>query len=89
MAFFEGDRKIANNTEELRKYTEESRKCYNSGWQDGFVYALDTVLEAINRNYNEADREGDDEYINERMAGWNDVENIIKETKESYLGNKE
>lgn len=85
MAFFEGDKKIANNAEELLKYTEELRKYYNSGWQDGFVYALDTVLEAINRNYNEADREGDDEYINERRAGWNNVENIINEMKESYL----
>ena len=65
---------------------KENTECYNSGWQDGFVYALDMVLEAINRNYNEADREGDDEYINERLAGWNNVENTIKEMKESYLG---
>ena len=78
---------------QVRKYIEEHNgsnqtdmECYNSGWQDGFVYALDTVLEAINRNYREADREGDDEYINECAAGWNDVENIIKEMKESYLG---
>lgn len=78
---------------QVRKYIEEHNgsnqndmECYNSGWQDGFVYALDMVLEAINRDYNEADREGDDEYINERMAGWNNVENTIKEMKESYLG---
>lgn len=65
---------------------KENMECYNSGWQDGFVYALDAVLEAMNRDYNEADREGDDEYINERIAGWNNVENTIKEMKESYLG---
>lgn len=61
-------------------------ECYNSGWHDGFVYALDTVLEAINRNHNEADRDGDDEYIEECIAGWSNVENIIEEIKESYLG---
>lgn len=78
---------------QVKKYIEEhtgsnktDRECYNSGWQDGFAYALDTVLEAINRNYNEADREGDDEYINERIEGWNNVENTINEIKESYLG---
>lgn len=27
-----------------------------------------------------------DEYINERLAGWENVENTIKEIKESYLG---
>ena len=65
---------------------KEQVECYNSGWQDGFVHALDMVLEAINNDYNEADREGDDEYINERIAGWNNVENTIKEMKNSYLG---
>ena len=81
---------------QVRKYIEEHNgtnptdmECYNSGWQDGFGYALDTLLEAINQNYNEADREGDDEYINERMAGWNNVENTIKEMKESYFGKEE
>lgn len=61
-------------------------ECYNSGWQDGLAYALDMVLEAINRDYNEAHREGDDEYIDERIAGWNNVKNTINEMKESYLG---
>lgn len=61
-------------------------ECYNSGWQDGFIYALNSVIEAIDTNYNEADREGDDEYINERIAGWENVKNTINEIKESYLG---
>ena len=78
---------------QVRKYIQKHNgsnqndiEAYNSGWQDGFAYALNTILEAIDRNYNEADREGDDEYINERLAGWNNVENIVKEMKESYLG---
>lgn len=66
--------------------TKGDMECYNSGWQDGFVYALNSVIEAIDTNYNEADREGDDEYINERIAGWENVKNTINEMKESYLG---
>ena len=86
-------RTLYHKGEYIEEYIEEHNgtnqadvEAYNSGWQDGFVYALDMVLEAINRNYNEADREGDDEYINERIAGWENVKNTINEMKESYLG---
>ena len=68
---------------------QEQIEAYNSGWQDGFAYGLDTILEAINRNHNEAHRDGDEEYINDRLAGWNNVENTIKEMKESCFGKEE
>ena len=52
---------------------------------DEYIQALDNIVEALDRNYDEADREGDDEYINERIAGWENAKNTIKELKELHL----
>lgn len=56
----------------------------NFAWDNGFNEALDRVIEAINNAYDEADREGDDEYINEHLAGWDFVKNTIEEIREQY-----
>lgn len=56
-------------------------ECYNSGWQDGYREALDKVLDGINRNRQEADREGDITYLEDNSSGWSDVENLIEECR--------
>lgn len=56
----------------------------NFAWDNGFNEALDRVITAIDNAYDEADREGDDEYINEHIVGWEFVKNAIKEIREQY-----
>lgn len=56
----------------------------NFAWDNGFNEALDRVITAIDNAYDEADREGDDEYINEHIVGWEFVKNAIEEIREQY-----
>lgn len=56
----------------------------NFAWDNGFNEALDMVITAINNAYDEADREGDDEYINEHIVGWEFVKNTIEEIREQH-----
>lgn len=63
------------------KLEREGMECYNSGWQDGYREALDKVLDGINRNRQEADREGDITYLEDNSSGWSDVENLIEECR--------
>lgn len=56
----------------------------NFAWDNGFNEALDRVIAAIDNAYDEADREGDDEYINEHIVGWEFVKNTIEEIREQH-----
>lgn len=51
--------------------------------KQAILYGVDMVRQLIARNRSEAERDGDDEWIEEREAGWQNVLNGIAEIKES------
>lgn len=63
----------------------EDMEYYNSGWQDGYREALDKVLAGIDRNRQEADREGDISYLEDNASGWSNVENLIEELRNENI----
>lgn len=51
-------------------------------YRQGFTDALDLVETAINHARQEAEHDGDDEWLDDHECGWSSVENMIEEIRE-------